>query len=198
LLAADKETLDEVLRRLQRLNSQCGQLIKLNNTLIEQRAPQIRFDPDTDTVTYRMGELEERVRLNRADPKVPIGMGTVTVAGAYKPETTVDQERSADVDELAFEGLLEDYYHNAHRILKLVKLLPGFKNFRCREITMVRNKLVEHPKQGEVYSFGWGSSGPVVRPLHQQDREWIDRGSVPNTEALLGKLVEAFGRSWVA
>ena len=198
MLAADKETLDEVLRRLQRLNSQCGQLIKLNNTLIEQRAPQIRFDPDTDTVTYRMGELEERVRLNRADPKVPIGMGTVTVAGAYKPETTVDQERSADVDELAFEGLLEDYYHNAHRILKLVKLLPGFKNFRCREITMVRNKLVEHPKQGEVYSFGWGSSGPVVRPLHQQDREWIDRGSVPNTEALLGKLVEAFGRSWVA
>jgi len=192
LRPVDKETLDEVLRRLQRLNSQCGELIKLNNRLIEQRAPQIRFDPDTDTLTYRMGELEEKVRLNRADPKIPIGMGTVTVAGAYKPETTVGQARCADVDELAFEGLLEDYYHNAHRMLKLVKLLPGFKNFQCREITMVRNKLVEHSKQGEVYSFGWGSSGPVVRPLHQQDREWIDRGLVPNSEALLGKLAEAF------
>jgi len=170
----------------------------MNNTLIEQRGLQIRFDPGTDTVTYRMGELEQSVRLNRADPEIPIGMGTVTVAGVYKPETTVDQARGADVDELAFEGLLEDYYHNAHRILKLVKSLPGFKNFQCREITMVRNKLVEHPKRGEVYSFGWGSSGPVVRPLHQQDREWIDRGLVSNTQALLGKLVEAFGRSLVA
>lgn len=170
----------------------------MNNTLVDQRTPQIQFDPETGTVTYRMGELEQSVRLNRANPEIPITMGTVTVAGAYRPETIVDHEQSADVEELAFEGLLEDYYHNAHRILKLVKSLPGFKNFECREIRIVRNQLVEHPKKGEVYSFGWGSSGPVVRPLHQQDREWVDRGLVPNTEALLGKLVEAFRRSSVA
>jgi hypothetical protein len=87
--------------------------------------------------------------------------------------------------------LLEDYYHNAHRVLKLMKLLPGHGNFKCQEITVVRNKLVEHPAQGEPYSFGFGSSGPAVRPMHRSGRPWRDEGLVPNTE----RFVEALARA---
>jgi hypothetical protein len=191
LSVQDREALDEALRRLQRLDSQCGQLIKANNIFIEQQVPQFEFDPETDMVTVRADGLEQVVRLKRANPRKPISMRPLTVGGAYKPNITASGGSAGDIGELDFEGRLEEYYHNAHRILKIVKSLPGLKNFECREITIVRNKLIEHP-EGEVYSFGYGSSGPVVRPQHKSGRTWHDRGLVPNTEALLNRLVQAF------
>jgi hypothetical protein len=95
---------------------------------------------------------------------------------------------------LIYEGLLDDYYHNAHRVLKLMKSLPGQAGFSCREITIVRNKLVEHPEHGEPYSFGFGSTGPVVRPMHRAGREWRDAGLVPNTESFVNDLARALNR----
>ncbi|MGH8594396.1 MAG: hypothetical protein ACREV3_11215, partial [Gammaproteobacteria bacterium] len=68
------------------------------------------------------------------------------------------------------------YYYAVHRALKLVKMLPQLHNFACREITIIRNKLVEHAEATEPYSFGYGSTGPVVRPIHTPGREWIDPG----------------------
>jgi hypothetical protein len=192
LSPAEKEAIDEVARRLRRLDNQLGQLIGLNNRVMKRRLPETEFDPDTDTVTYRIGELEQKIKLKRADPKVPITMRRLTEGGAYKakpPDTK--QQGVNERDELKFEGLLEDYYNNAHRVLKLVKALPGLRKFECREITIVRNKLVEHPHAGEVYSFGFGATGPTIRPMHKPDREWHDEGLVHNTETFVRRLAAA-------
>jgi hypothetical protein len=171
------------------LSEQGQQLIELNNVFLDSNALRVTFDESTDTVTVRAPGIEQSIKLNRADPNVPITMIGLTGGGAYhvdaKPAGVSESQR------LAYEGLLEDYYHNAHRVLKLMKLLPGHGNFKCQEITVVRNKLVEHPAQGEPYSFGFGSSGPAVRPMHRSGRPWRDEGLVPNTE----RFVEALARA---
>lgn len=93
---------------------------------------------------------------------------------------------------LEMEGLLESYYHSAHRVLKLVKTLPRLRKFDCAEINRTRNNLVEHAKGTEPYSFGYGSYGPVVRPVHTPGPEWIDAGLLPNTKAFITALRKAF------
>lgn len=189
---AELETINEIARRLRRLDNQVGQLINTNNSLVQQRVPRTEFDPETDTVTTRIGGVELKTKLRRADPNKPIQMRTLAVGGAYKAGRQTTRPKEQDVDEMMFEGALEDYYHNAHRVLKLVKRLLGLSNFGCNEITIVRNKLVEHPEYGEAYSFGFGTSGPVVRPMHKPGREWIDAGLVPDTQAFVKKLTKAF------
>jgi len=186
------ETVDEVLQRLRRLDNQVGQLINTNNTFIEHRTPRTKFDTETDTYTVRVGGVEQKIKLKRADPNRPIQMRTLDVGGGYKAGRAATEENEQSQTELMFEGILEDYYQNAHRVLKLVKTLPGLTNFVCREITIVRNKLVEHPEEGEPYSFGFGSTGPVVRPMHSPGREWIDAGLAPNTEVFVKALTNAF------
>lgn len=72
-----------------------------------------------------------------------------------------------------------------------MKLLPNLKNSECREITIVRTKLVEHPEGTGSYSFGYGSGGPAVRPIHTPGREWLDGGLILNTQRFIGALNEA-------
>ena len=189
---AHRETIDEIAHRVRRLESGVGQLMNLNDRLIERRVPQPAFDPETDIVTYRLGETEHKIRLKRADPNVPITMRGLTVGGAYKAGTNTAEGHPSDPDEADLEALLESYYNNAHKVLDLVQSLPGLEIFKCREITIVRNKLLEHTRPGEVYSFGFGSTGPVMRPIHGPDREWHDKGLVPNTESFARRLADAF------
>jgi hypothetical protein len=194
LSRAQCATLDEIARRLRRLDAQAARLIELNNRFTETEVPKVDFDPQTDTVAVRVGDVEIPLKLNRADPRKPISMETLTVGGAYTPESSSGGDAADESARLIYEGLLEEYYYNAHRVLKLVKTLPGLRGFDARQITIVRNKLVEHPDEGEAYSFGFGSSGPVVRPMHGPDREWKDEGLVPNAESFISKLTSALVR----
>ncbi len=191
------ETMNEILQRLKRLDNQAGQLINANNSFIEHRAPRVEFDPATDTLTFEAEGIEQKITLKRADPNKPIQIDHLAAGGGYKAGRITTQEETSQA-ELMFEGALEEYYQNAHRVLKLVKTLPGLTNFECREITIVRNKLVEHPAKGEPYSFGYGSTGPVIRPMHKPDREWVDAGLVQNSDAFVTALTEAFKRQSTA
>jgi len=195
LSVGQKETLDEIVRRLHRLAGQAKQLIELNNAFLETEGLTTEFDPTTDTVTVRVGDIQQSIKLKRADPNVPIKMEGLTAGGAYKAGVRAgDPSGVSESQRLIYEGLLEDYYHNAHRVLKLMRLLPGQADFKCREITIVRNKLVEHPDEGEPYSFGFGSAGPVVRPMQRPGREWRDEGLVSNTERFVNELASALER----
>ncbi len=130
--------------------------------------------------------------MRRANPDVPITVNTLTAGAGYKAGSNAHYD---DSRRIKFEGQVEHYYYDAHRVVKLVRSLPGLKRFTCREITIVRNKLVEHPDKGEPYSFGFGSSGPRIRPMHRKGRQWHDEGLVPNTEALVSQLANALGKS---
>jgi hypothetical protein len=189
------ETIREITRRLDRLEEQFSRLMELNNSFIQHRAPTADFDNQTDIITFTAPDLGPeytmKVKLKRADPTKPIRSHGEAIAGSYQPEQSNRSEHEKQQERL-LENWLEDYYRNAHRVLKLVETLPGLKNFTCRPITIVRNHLIEHPKQGEIYSFGFGSTGPVVRPMYKPDREHVDAGLVPNTQAFVTSLTRAF------
>lgn len=193
LSPAQQETVAEITQRLRRLDNDVGRPIGLNNRFLKRSPLKTEFDPSTDTVTFRVGDVEQKLKLKRANPAVPLTMRRLTAGGAYKSDSaTPEQLGLSNRERHEFEGLLEEYYNNAHRILKLVRTLPDLSKFECREITIVRNKLVEHPLAGDVYSFGFGASGPVVRPMRKPDREWIDDGLVPNTESFSRRLMTVF------
>jgi hypothetical protein len=197
LSPVNRGKLDEIRRRLERLEGECGRLVRLNNARLEHQPIQVDVNPADgfDVLTFNAGDESISLKIKRADPNVPISARSVLTGEAYVAGAEQGEGIEADRFETAFEGLLEGYYNNAHRVLKLVKSLPGFKGFKCSEITMVRNHLVEHPAEGEAYSFGFGSTGPVVRPIHSSGQEWTDPGLVPNTEAFVSRLVRAFGKA---
>jgi hypothetical protein len=62
---------------------------------------------------------------------------------------------------------------------------------KSEAVTQVRNNLVEHPNRGAFYSFGYGSTGPRVKPMHQGKQVWNDEGLVPNTRQFVDAIVSA-------
>jgi hypothetical protein len=61
-------------------------------------------------------------------------------------------------------------------------------------VTIVRNWLIEHSDKikDNVYGFGFGLNGPVVRPVRPVERTQEDPGLVPNTRAFVDALHKIF------
>src|SRR5216684_5306704 len=124
LTPVELEAINEISRRLTRLDNQVDELININNSFIEQRAPQVQFDAETDTITFRFRDIEQKIKLKRANPNKPIQSDTRSVAGVYKAGQTTEENQEQNPNELVFESALEDHYQNAHKVLKLVRSLP--------------------------------------------------------------------------
>lgn len=181
-------TLLEVARRLKRLSRQAAELVEINNKLGSQDALSVTFDPTTDTVVFAAAGVEQRLKLRRADPNVPIAMRNLTSGAAYVAGEADAVDEEQETLRIELEEKVESYYQSAHRILKLFGTIPALATIRCEPISRVRNNLVEHPQEGALYSFGYGSTGPRVKPMHRGTPLWNDDGLVPNTEALLGAI----------
>ena len=188
------ETLREIEVRLLRLVTQYNELLEINSQLMEWNSFQTRyrFDSDSDTITIGMIDKEFKIHIKRANPNVPISLISTSSGGAYKAGSETNNPTHIAKLKSHMESVLEDYYHCAHRIQKLVKTLPGISNAESRAITIVRNKLVEHPDVGDFYSFGWSSNGPVVRPMHRPGLKWVDEGLIPNTKDFASVIIKAF------
>lgn len=193
LTAAHKDVVNEIVRRIQRLHTDLNRLLTINAELCGMELSEVQFDPATDTLSIRVDDATNSLRLRRADPAVPIQMKQTVAVRAYHAGTSgpADSARSSELKS-ELEGLIEQYYYNAHRVLKLVRGLPSCRNFKSKEVTIVRNKLIEHSDHGDIYSFGFGTHGPVVRPIARPGRQWNDVGLVPNTEAFIAALVSQF------
>ena len=199
LARADAAAAAEILRRVGRLRSTFTRLAEINTRLMATASISTSFDPDTDTFVARFGDGEMRVKLRRIDPGVPIGITKLTEGGSYvaRPNDAVSAQASDEL-KAEMEDLLESYYYNAHRVLKLVQGLPRMRNFKCKEVLIVRNKLIEHADHGDIYSFGWGSTGPRVKPMGRSGREWNDEGLFRNTESFLVALTAHFSQHSVS
>ncbi len=46
-----------------------------------------------------------------------------------------------------------------------------------------------HKDDASIYSFGYGSNGPVVNPFHKGKPETVDKGLIPNTNDLVESIV---------
>lgn len=187
--STDRQATNEIQRRVERLQTSFARLTDINSRLMELAPLKTSFDASTDTLVGSLGDLEVRLKLNRADPEVPIKFTKLTEGVAYAAgQVSVDSDAELEALRAEMEGLLESYYYNAHRVLKLVQGLPGMRNFKCKEIVVVRNKLVEHADHGVFYSFGYGSTGPRVKPIGPPGRQWNDEGLFFNTKQFLDAL----------
>jgi len=187
----DVKTLGEVVRRLQRLAVEAARLTELNNRLVDSDAVSIDFDSESDTLVFRAGDAEMRLQLLRGEPDTPLRVSHLTNGGAYDAAHDAREPSAEAPVRRELETTVEAYYNSAHRVLKLLATVPSLTKISCRQVTIVRNKLVEHPDKGSIYSFGYGSSGPRIKPLQTRPVKWTDEGLVPNTRAFVNAIVAA-------
>jgi len=188
-----KEAGTELKRRIKRLENDCNRLTKINNMLLDTEQTTHSFDQESDTLTFTHRGQSMSIKLNRADPEIPISIPGMAATSAYLAGASENSEDAPHIEELkmVMEQSLEHYYSNAFRITKLIQQLTGQKKFHCLEITLVRNKLIEHPETGSLYSFGYGSNGPLVKPMFRGETEFKDKGLVPNTIDLIESICNA-------
>jgi hypothetical protein len=183
------QVLLEIRRRLDRLGAQAAELIDINNRIWVKQGFKVDFDPSTDTVIVSIEGEEQRLKLKRADPNVPIQMKGLTAGSGYHAGTSQPSDEEEQRLRLELEEKLESYYQSAHRVLKLFGRVPSLAKIKCVAISRVRNELIEHPDDGALYSFGTGSTGPRVKPMHRGTPKFNDEGLVPNTRAFVDAIV---------
>ena len=184
-----QEALREIARRLDRLTVQFEDLMAVNEKLMTASGLSLQFDPSTDSITLRVGDVEQHIQLNRADPKVPIEMKSLTQGGAYLAGSGEDALAGDPELRLTLEIGLESFYQSAHRVLKLFGMIDELRRIRCLPVTQVRNNLIEHPEDDQFYSFGFGSTGPRVKPMHRGEPVWNDEGLLPNAAAFVTAII---------
>jgi hypothetical protein len=190
-------TWDEISARLTRLQRQYAELLRINQAIFEADplAPRVSFNPATDTVVFEVGGGKMEIQLRRADPEVPVSLTGIGAMSAYP--ATDPNSGTPELAELKYrlEVLLENFYHSAHRVQKLVGELVGDKRSGAKAVILVRNDLVEHSAGGEPYSFAASSNGPVVRPFSASERTTHDPGLIPNALAFVDALVALLAKS---
>jgi len=189
LTADDIQILLEIQRRLNRLEKQAQELIDINNRMWSKRGIEMRFDETDESLVVSIGGEEQRIKFHRADPKVPVKVGASMGTSAYHAAASDAADEEERALRIELEEKIEGYYQSAHRILKLFGRTPGLTQIKCVAITRVRNNLIEHPKDGALYSFGVGTTGPRVKPMYQGAQEFNDDGLVPNTIELVAAIV---------
>jgi len=189
-----QEAANELKRRIKRLENEYNRLIQLNNLLCSDLLPKTHFDESTGIMSTTFNGLTQSFKLNRADPNKPVKLLSSSTIGAYSADDSdrVKEPENITENKMDMEQLLEGYYNNAFRITKLAQTVTGKNKFHCKEITMVRNNLIVHPEAVSIYSFGYGSNGPIVKPIHRGQSTWVDNGLTPNTTALVKSLIELF------
>ncbi len=190
------EAAKELKRRIKRMENDFNRLMQVNKLLCDAKIPKVHFDEHTSIITVTTERGSQSIKLNRKDPNIPVKLLDSTAIGVYladDSEDTKDSEHEAEL-KMMMEQLLEHFYNNAFRVTKLVQVVTGKSKYHCQEITIVRNKLIEHPESGSLYSFGYGTNGPVVKPMYRGEKLWNDLGLIPNTESLINSLIEVFER----
>lgn len=185
----DAQILLEVRRRLERLEQQAAELVEINNRMCAKQGLKVDFDSASDTIVFSVDGVEQRLKLNRADPNVPIKMRELTSGSGYHAASSEPADDEEQKLRVKLEEKLESYYQSAHRVLKLFGRVSRLPEIRCVAISRVRNELIEHTDDGALYSFGVGSTGPRVKPMHRGAPKFNDEGLVPNTRAFVDAIV---------
>ena len=126
---------------------------------------------------------------SRRPQHVPIQMKALTAGSAYHATMSQPSDEEEQRLRVELEEKVESYYQSAHRVLKLFGRIPDLAKIKCVAISRVRNELIEHPSDGALYSFGTGSTGPRVKPLHLGNLKFNDEGLVPTTQAFVDAIV---------
>lgn len=134
----DNDLLEEISSKLDGILLLKDRITKLNQEFLKKNNFSMKFDTTTDTMTF--GKIT--LKLNRADENVPISVGNVTQAFSLSNNGLLDNKDYCRLKEIDY--LLKSFYHEACRIIEISKKLPHFNKVKCKEVTIVRNKLIEH------------------------------------------------------
>jgi hypothetical protein len=190
----------ELIMRLTSVKSQYIKLMELNAIYLRDDSMKMEmiFNEESGEMFFaHQGKVISSLKLNRADPNVPVKLMSKSDMSSFIPE-----EESNDIlgdinkiqKEIAKE--LENFYFNASKLWDLVEKTI-FKKSKSEFIgvKMVRNKLIEHTEDGDIYSFGVSEEwGPSVKPSQLKNRKekWHDKGLKVNTEELILKIDSRF------
>ena len=186
----------ELISRMEKIKTQYTSLMKLNAECIEKDPMKmdIQFNEKTGVMTVaHMGEIMSSIKLNRANSEVPVKLASKSDMSSFVPSND-NQEINAIRNQIAEE--LENFYFNASKLWDLIEktILSKLKSDFIG-VKMVRNKLIEHTEDGDIYSFGVSDEwGPTVKPsqLTKRKEKWHDKGLRVNTEELLNKIESRF------
>ena len=89
------------------------------------------------------------------------------------------------------EILVEAFYYNAHRVVRLVSQLSSVSKIRKIGVLDVRNNLIEHDELGSYFTYGASEDGPIVKAMKNSVRtdSPSDQGLYKNLAELLDVLL---------
>lgn len=192
----NQNSFTELISRMEKIRAQYTNLMKLNAECIEMDPMKmdIQFDEESGVMSImHMGKPMHSLKLNRANPEVPVKLASKSDISSFVPSND-NQEINAIRNQIAEE--LESFYFNASKLWDLIE-----KTILCKSksafigVKMVRNKLIEHTEDGDIYSFGVSDEwGPTVKPsqLTNRKEKWHDKGLRVNTDELLNKIESRF------
>ncbi len=196
---ADPKMLGELTHRLEVARLQYIELIQLNERCLngDPLRMEIDFNQETGVLSCRSGSSGKNIfnmKLRRADPNVPVqlrGMSDMIMFSFGKEDGEGNSGLEGDRKKLAEK--LESFYYNAGKLWDLVeKSICGKKKAEFIGVKMVRNRLIEHTEDGDIYSFGVSEAwGPTVKPSQstkRKERGWHDKGLKVNTQELISKI----------
>ncbi|MEN9582405.1 MAG: hypothetical protein RL641_359 [Candidatus Parcubacteria bacterium] len=94
-----------------------------------------------------------------------------------------------------------DYYQLAHRVIKILEILPELDKIKCKPITAVRNHLIQHPEGRAslvtLDSFGYSTEeGPIVKALREGSEIGAhpDKGFSSNNNSMVNSLEKVLSK----
>ncbi len=191
--STQKDLTDELLNKLNDLDQVSTEIVTLVSSLflIEN------FLPDKDGV-ITFGEF--KIKLNRANPDVPIQLDNATMAYSRRKSSSFSKEEVAG-KERKLERAATEFYHLADRITHLTEKLPSLNYFVCNPIRIIRNHLIEHPEgkdSGVTHdSFSYSlNEGPYIKGLRRdRQTQYMDEGFKKNSEDFISKLTEVIQKA---
>ncbi len=180
-----KDLANEMKNKLADLCAISDEIVDLMNALF----PEGFLTPDEDDVVSFMGL---KIRLKRANPNVPIKLDNASVA---YPRGDGERAQTKNTElEKKLERRTIEFYQTAHRIIHIAENIPGLKDFKCKEVRIIRNHLIEHPdsKDSKITydSFAYSKNeGPYVKGLRKDSQSGHrDRGFKANSASFLTGL----------
>jgi hypothetical protein len=193
----NQNTYNEALSRIDKIGVQYSKLMLLNTKYLSVDPVRMEFSFDEESGVMQFipqGNIIFSIKLNRANPDVPIKLMGRSDASSFVSNEDLVSEGETDFNKLRNEisGELESFYFNASKLWDLVeKVICKKTKSEFIGVKMVRNKLIEHTEDGDIYSFGVSEEwGPSVKPsqLLSRKEKFHDKGLRVNAEELLEKI----------
>lgn len=182
----EQDLLDELINKLSYLDEISKEIVDL----VSHLPPLQNLEPDESDIIIFMGMP---LQLKRADPNVPIKLDNATTAlppiisGGIYGQNTAKIEKS-------LKRKASEFYMIADRITHITDNLPRLSSFKCKQMRIIRNQLLEHP-EGEnsliTYdSFSYSKNeGPYIKGLRKGKQvQHMDQGFKNNSEEFISSF----------